>query len=248
MPTTSTKNCWIAGAILGLLVWLFTAGIGTLGWFAGLFLGLIAAVLFGSFLVWALCRGHAAMLGDEWSPVPRSTPIKFTTLDPEPRGVTSETGMAVAGDAMGTEPVRVTGQPQPVERDPVIAEPVKVVAAPDAQARPSPAKAPPSRPNVSDGQQKKATRKVAVTSGKQPDNLKEIKGVGPKLEETLHEQGITRFAQIAAWTEADIDHFAEIIGRMGSRIRADDWVGQAKLLAAGGETEFSQRVEKGQVY
>lgn len=80
------------------------------------------------------------------------------------------------------------------------------------------------------------------------DNLKEIKGVGPALENLLHENGITSFAQIAAWTDADIDHYAELIGRMGGRIRSDDWVAQARVLARGDETEFSRRVDKGEVY
>ncbi|MDX5369017.1 MAG: NADH-quinone oxidoreductase subunit E, partial [Alphaproteobacteria bacterium] len=31
------------------------------------------------------------------------------------------------------------------------------------------------------------------------------------------------------------------------RIERDDWIGQAKVLAEGGETEFSKRVEKGDV-
>ena len=57
-----------------------------------------------------------------------------------------------------------------------------------------------------------------------------------------------RFDQIAAWDDGDIDHYAELIGRMGGRIRSDDWVGQARTLAAGGETEFSKRVEEGGVY
>ena len=35
---------------------------------------------------------------------------------------------------------------------------------------------------------------------------------------------------------------------MGTRIRSEDWVDQAKVLASGGETEFSARVEKGDVY
>ncbi|MFD1794418.1 hypothetical protein FQV27_07985 [Paracoccus aurantiacus] len=80
------------------------------------------------------------------------------------------------------------------------------------------------------------------------DDLKEIKGIGPQLEKLLHENDIVSFAQIAGWSDADIDHFAELIGRMGGRIRSDDWVAQAKVLASGGETEFSARVEKGEVY
>ena len=31
------------------------------------------------------------------------------------------------------------------------------------------------------------------------------------------------------------------------RAQREDWVGQAKILAAGGETEHSQRVDKGEV-
>lgn len=81
-----------------------------------------------------------------------------------------------------------------------------------------------------------------------PDDLKQIKGVGPKLEKLLHDHGVTQFSQIAAWGEAEMDDFAEKIGSMGGRIRSDDWVSQAKTLAEGGETEFSQRVEKGDVY
>ena len=81
-----------------------------------------------------------------------------------------------------------------------------------------------------------------------PDDLKRIKGIGPKLSEWLHENGVTRYAQIAEWDRAAIADYAERLGRMGGRIEADDWVGQAKLLAAGGEIEFSHRVDDGEVY
>ncbi|MDO5643545.1 MAG: hypothetical protein Q4G26_14320 [Paracoccus sp. (in: a-proteobacteria)] len=66
-----------------------------------------------------------------------------------------------------------------------------------------------------------------------PDALQDIKGIGPQLEGALNENGVTRFAQIAAWSDADIDHHAALLGRMGGRIRSDDWVGQAALLVKG---------------
>lgn len=88
----------------------------------------------------------------------------------------------------------------------------------------------------------------AASAQAEPDDLKLIKGIGPKLEELLHENGVTRFSEIAAWDDAQVDHFAELLGRMGGRIRSDDWVAQAQTLASGGETEFSARVEKGEVY
>lgn len=79
----------------------------------------------------------------------------------------------------------------------------------------------------------------APTSG--TDDLALIKGLGPKLKTQLADLGVTRFAQIAAWTEADIDRIDAQMGRFQGRIRRDAWVEQAKLLAAGDMTGFTAR-------
>lgn len=71
------------------------------------------------------------------------------------------------------------------------------------------------------------------------DDLKRIKGVGPKLVSMLNEQGITTFAQIAAWSDADVERVDASLGRFQGRIARDKWVEQAKLLAAGDESGFS---------
>ncbi|PYE84143.1 NADH-quinone oxidoreductase subunit E [Pseudoroseicyclus aestuarii] len=63
------------------------------------------------------------------------------------------------------------------------------------------------------------------------DDLKRLTGLGPRAEERLHELGVTRFAQIAAWDDAEIDRMDEQLSTRG-RIRRDDWVGQAKTLAS----------------
>ena len=63
------------------------------------------------------------------------------------------------------------------------------------------------------------------------DDLKQITGVGPKLEKLLNDMGFFHFDQIAAWTG---DEIAWVDANMeGSKGRAtrDDWVGQAKELA-----------------
>jgi len=72
------------------------------------------------------------------------------------------------------------------------------------------------------------------------DDLKRIKGVGPKLVTMLNEQGITTFAQIAAWSDADIQRVDATLGRFSGRIVRDQWVEQAKLLSAGDESGFSK--------
>jgi NADH-quinone oxidoreductase subunit E len=69
------------------------------------------------------------------------------------------------------------------------------------------------------------------TTTAKTDDLKRISGIGPKLEQVLNQRGVSSVADIAAWTEADIARFDGELGFDG-RITRDDWVGQAKLLAA----------------
>ena len=64
------------------------------------------------------------------------------------------------------------------------------------------------------------------------DDLKLLSGVGPVLEKKLIAAGVTTFAQIAAWGEADIAEFDEKLSFKG-RIEREGWVDQAKKLAAG---------------
>ncbi|MBE1290968.1 MAG: NADH-quinone oxidoreductase subunit NuoE [Rhodobacteraceae bacterium] len=92
---------------------------------------------------------------------------------------------------------------------------------------------------------KPAAKKAPVESG--ADDLKKLKGVGPALEKKLHDNGVTSFAQIAAWNAEDIADMDDKLSFKG-RIERDGWVDQAKLLAAGEETEFSKKVAKGDVY
>lgn len=73
------------------------------------------------------------------------------------------------------------------------------------------------------------------------DDLKRIKGLGPKLVGILHEQGVTRFEQIAAWTDDDIARIDGTLGRFAGRINRDKWVEQAKLLARGDEAGFEDQ-------
>ena len=57
----------------------------------------------------------------------------------------------------------------------------------------------------------------------------------------LNEQGITRFAQIAEWDDAEVARIDDMLGRFKGRITRDSWVEQAKLLAAGDESGFAAK-------
>jgi predicted flap endonuclease-1-like 5' DNA nuclease len=80
------------------------------------------------------------------------------------------------------------------------------------------------------------------------DNLKKIRGIGPELEALCNRLGFWHFDQIAAWTDDEIAWVDANLEDFKGRVTRDKWVEQARLLAAGGETEFSRRVEAGEVY
>ena len=62
------------------------------------------------------------------------------------------------------------------------------------------------------------------------DKLTKIKGIGPVAEKQLNAQGITTFAQIAAFTDEDIARIDA--GMPFSAAQISDWREQAKTLAA----------------
>jgi branched-chain amino acid transport system ATP-binding protein len=72
---------------------------------------------------------------------------------------------------------------------------------------------------------------LSAPRGDAPDRLTLIVGIGPIFEKKLHEHGIFHFDQIAAWTEADVKAVEAYLGFDG-RIAREDWIGQAKALAA----------------
>ena len=120
-----------------------------------------------------------------------------------------------------------------------------------AKARPKPSK-PAAKPAT------QAARKPVAKDGKPEmlkkaraggaDDLKMIKGVGPKLEALLNKLGVYHFDQVAGWRKAEVSWVDEHLEGFKGRVSRDNWVSQAKTLAKGGTTEFSGRVKKGGVY
>jgi predicted flap endonuclease-1-like 5' DNA nuclease len=88
-----------------------------------------------------------------------------------------------------------------------------------------------------------ASVSAAPVAGKD-DDLRKIKGIGPKLVTTLHALGITRYAQIAAWTDADLDALDAQLGAFAGRPRRDSWVEQARLLSSGDTTDYEAKFGK----
>jgi NADH-quinone oxidoreductase subunit E len=147
---------------------------------------------------------------------------------------------------LNVEPVAVTAaakataerKPEEAKAQPAKAEAPKADPAPDAKPRAAEGKA---------GEGKRPEALSAPRAGK-ADDLKRIKGIGPKLEKLCNSMGFYHFDQVAAWTEEEVSWVDRNLEGFKGRVSRDDWVEQAKLLAEGKETEFSARVKKGDVY
>ena len=76
---------------------------------------------------------------------------------------------------------------------------------------------------------KKPAAPQAVTK---TTNLQMIKGIGSVIEKKLLEYGVNGCAQIAAWSDAEVEDFSQRLNFKG-RIERERWVEQAKELLAG---------------
>ena len=117
------------------------------------------------------------------------------------------------------------------------AAPAKKAAAP----KKAPAKAAPKAEETSAGT-KPSTLDAPRESG--PDDFKLIKGVGPKLESMLHSMGFFHFDQVAQWSDAEVAWADQNLVGFKGRVSRDQWVEQAKKLAAGEETAFAAKARK----
>jgi len=72
------------------------------------------------------------------------------------------------------------------------------------------------------------------------DDLTRIRAIDAPLHEKLRQAGVSRFADIAAWRPDDVRRISEAFGFKG-RIEHENWIEQAQILAAGGQTAFVRR-------
>nr|WP_295375305.1 hypothetical protein [uncultured Sphingosinicella sp.] len=77
-----------------------------------------------------------------------------------------------------------------------------------------------------------------------PDNLQMLKGVGPKLAQKLHENGIIRFEQLAGLGTTEVAMLEEKLGPFRGRLSRDRVVEQASYLARGDTEGFEARFGK----
>jgi predicted flap endonuclease-1-like 5' DNA nuclease len=182
---------------------------------------ILIALLVLAVVVWVLARGSrkARVIEDESAP-----PIGRDVLDEG--AAKAQRNQALIDAPRGVEDFQ-GALSAAANAQPTAAAPLGT----DAEAGPDIAPAPIADP-------------VASPVPAAGDDLTRIKGLGPKLAALLGEFGIVSFAQIAAWEQADIERIDAKLGRFSGRIVRDQWVAQARLLAAGDERGFAAQFGK----
>ena len=219
--TSKLSTCQIISWGLALLsgVLVVWSTAEAVGVFAALLLGVAFAVFFGLVISGLVCTGYR----------PDDRGIEARDVEATLRGVTGITGYK-APDVEDEAPAPVSSPvATPAQSAAVVAETKTEAASEGAGMGTKPAA-------------------LSAPRGGAADDLKQIKGVGPKLEELCNELGFYHFDQIAGWTAAEVAWVDENLKGFKGRVSRDNWVEQAKTLAAGGETEFSKRVASGGVY
>ncbi len=74
-----------------------------------------------------------------------------------------------------------------------------------------------------------------------PDDLRQLKGVGPKMAAMLNDHGLTRFDQIAGLSAGQIEALDRDLGAFRGRLERDRIVEQAHYLARGDRDGYCAR-------
>jgi len=184
-------------------------------------------------------------------PAPKNEPANSKTAAKDTEKSEARTGAAAKTDRAAAETTSADAE-KTVEAKPEKAEAKstsKTAPAKKAASKPAPeskSKAAEDQAGSTDTSgevAEAAPEQLKEARGGQPDDLKLLKGVGPKLEGVLHELGFFHFDQIAAWTAAEVA-WVDTRLKFKGRIERDGWIEQAEILAEGGETEFSKRSSK----
>jgi len=223
--STCQLTCWSLSALSGVLILWATTG--PLGFVAGLILAIIVTLAMSMLFTKLVCTGHSA---DD----PGIRPADLKTVLKTVTGVTFyKAPLDETDHNLGTPGRDATGSSAPsggMDSSPVGARSAGSEGEARHEVSDTPGADVGTRPET-----------LSEPRGGQSDDLKQIKGIGSKIEALCHDLGIYHFDQIARWSAAEIAWMDENLTGFNGRVSRDGWVAQAKILAAGGETEFSAR-------
>ena len=155
---------------------------------------------------------------------------------PKPPADPAETApeaTATPAPPAGDPPAAAAPAQDPAPTPPLATEPAPTPPpATEPDTTPPPATEPAPAPAAGDdkGDSAAPAGLILGAAPEDPDDLKRIKGVGPKMEQALHGAGIYHYAQIARLGPQEQRWLGETLGSFAERITRDDWPGQAAAL------------------
>lgn len=153
--------------------------------------------------------------------------LRAAPAEAEPAGVAAP----VVAPVVAPEPAPVAAaEPEPVPEPIPVPEP-EPAPIPEPAVEPPPVEPPPVELPA---EPLPGARPAAAALSGAADDLQRIKGIGPKNERLLHGLGIYYFRQIAGWSDENIAWVNGYLSFKG-RIERENWVGQAKDFAEGGD-------------
>ena len=232
-PSTVKTEAAMFAAIVGVvavMLLMVIAGYGVFGAaFRGLLLGLVAFI--------ALL---AILPASEHPSAPRAaapSPDDHGPAAPADAEVAVAEAPVDTGDEAAADPaeiVAVVAVELSQDAETAIAGPMRVVT--DlASVAPEAAEAPTEMEDAPAGTSRPAG--LAAPRVGMGDDLKRIKGVGPKIEKALNAAGIWHFDQIAGWSAAELAWVDDAVPGVRGRASRDDWVGQAGRLSQSATAE-----------
>jgi len=260
-------GCWAMAAAAGLLTFIMLLKTADYSFFPAVFSGIVVFVLLGFLFNRLFCAPLSEMR--EKTDVSAASASAASPSTSATSAATADTATVAAGaaaavaskatsDSAAGDKVAADGKAQ-------VAANKKAKAAADKKAKAANTKAEKAAAAKAEADAKagedfdgdgvregadEGTKPATLAAAREggADDLKRIKGIGPKLEKLCNTVGFFHFDQIAAWTPDEMAWVNANLEGFKGRATRDKWIDQAKLLAAGKESEFSKPVDKGSVY
>jgi len=265
-------GCWAMAAAAGLLMFIMLSTIGDYSFLPAAVLGFLIFGLLGLLFNWLFCaplpaaREKTDLSAASASAASTSTRASSTSTAGAATVAAAAVASTASSDSAAADKAAVDAKAQAAaDKKAKAAADKKVRAAADKKAKAAKTKADKTAAAKAEADAKagedfdgdnvrgsadEGTKPATLAAAREggADDLKRIKGIGPKLEKLCNTMGFFHFDQIAAWTPDEMAWVNANLEGFKGRATRDKWIDQAKLLAAGKETEFSKRVDKGSVY
>jgi len=242
---------WLLALAIGLVlaIVLSSAGMYTGKW--ALVLGLLFFLVGGALMAWLLCKREADDAGMAVAAGGAAAVAATSTAADDSAAAEAAAAEKAAAEKAAAE--KAAAEKAAAEAAAAAEKAAADKAAAEAAAAAKASEAAKTADYDGDGTDEgseEGTRPEALDGPRdgKADDLKMIKGIGPKLEKLCNTLGFYHFDQIAAWTADEKAWVNANLEGFKGRVSRDNWVEQAKTLAAGGSTEFANRVKKGDVY